>query len=538
MSADIRKQRKQAIAKADEDLLAELGYKQEFRRAFKPIEVFGVAFSIVGLLPSIASVLFYSLPNGGPAAMVWGWAVASCFIFIVGLSMAELASAAPTSGGLYFWTHSFSSPKWRNLLAWIVGYANTTGMIAAIASCDWGAAIQIMAAIGIGSNGSFATTNSRTFGVYVGIVLTHAVVCCLGTNVLARLQNVYVALNILLCLVVIIGLPVATPSELKNNASYALGNFTNLYDWPDSFAFILSFLTPLWTICSFDSTVHISEEVSNAATAVPWAIVWAIGIAGVLGWAVNVTLTFCMGQDLEGIMSSGLGQPMAQIFFNSFGKEGTLAMWSFIIIAQYMMGSSLVLAASRQSFAFARDGALPFSSWLYRMNGYTKTPVNSVWFCAFGAIALGALVFAGTQAVDAVFAISVTALYVAYSIAISARWIWRKENGWTPGPFSLGAWSGLCSFISVSWMMSMSIVFCFPTTKHVNAQGMNYTAVVLGGVLTVSLLWFYLPVYGGVHWFKGPVRTVGEHVPSKWGTELGRDTEVSKEMHFSSDLVT
>ena len=39
MSADIPKQRKQAIAKADEELLAELGYKQEFRRAFKPIEV-------------------------------------------------------------------------------------------------------------------------------------------------------------------------------------------------------------------------------------------------------------------------------------------------------------------------------------------------------------------------------------------------------------------------------------------------------------------------------------------------------------------
>ncbi len=88
----------------------------------------------------------------------------------------------------------------------------------------------------------------------------------------------------------------------------------------------------------------------------------------------------------------------------------------------------------------ARDGALPFSSWLYRMNGYTKTPVNSVWFCALGAIALGALVFAGTQAVNAVFAISVTALYVAYSIPIAARWIWRKENGWTPGAFSLGAW--------------------------------------------------------------------------------------------------
>jgi hypothetical protein len=39
----------------------------------------------------------------------------------------------------------------------------------------------------------------------------------------------------------------------------------------------------IYVIGSFDSTVHISEEASNAATAVPWAIVWAISIAGVSG---------------------------------------------------------------------------------------------------------------------------------------------------------------------------------------------------------------------------------------------------------------
>jgi amino acid transporter len=74
------------------------------------------------------------------------------------------------------------------------------------------------------------------------------------------------------------------------------------------------------------------------------------------------------------------------------------------------------------------------------MNRFTKTPVNTVWFCAIGSISLGALVFAGTQAINAVFSISITALYAAYSIPIAARWIWRKENGWTPGTFSLGAW--------------------------------------------------------------------------------------------------
>lgn len=72
----------------------------------------------------------------------------------------------------------------------------------------------------------------------------------------------------------------------------------------------------------------------------------------------------------------------------------------------------MLLAASRQSFAFSRDGALPFSKWLYRMNNYTGTPVNTVWFVAVFSIILGLLAFAGDAAINAIFSMSVTALYV------------------------------------------------------------------------------------------------------------------------------
>lgn len=107
-----------------------------------------------------------------------------------------------------------------------------------------------------------------------------------------------------------------------------------------------------------------------------------------------------MGSDLEGILNGPIGQPMAQIFYNSFGLKGALALWSFVIVAQfvlltlvspycskrylnrYMMGSSLLLVGSRQTFAFARDGGLPFSRYFYRINRYTRTPVNTVWLDA------------------------------------------------------------------------------------------------------------------------------------------------------------
>jgi amino acid transporter len=53
--------------------------------------------------------------------MVWGWLMSSCLILTIGISMSELASSMPTSGGLYFWTHRLGSPKYRDFLAWMVG---------------------------------------------------------------------------------------------------------------------------------------------------------------------------------------------------------------------------------------------------------------------------------------------------------------------------------------------------------------------------------------------------------------------------------
>ncbi|KAK0473112.1 amino acid/polyamine transporter I [Armillaria novae-zelandiae] len=476
---------KDAVNAADEARLAALGYKQEFKRAFAPLEVFGIAFSIIGLVPSISSVLFYAIPNGGGPAMVWGWAVAGIFILCVALAMAELASSAPTSGGLYYWTYSFSSPRWRNLLCWIVGYMNTIGSIAGVASINWGCAVQVMAAVKIGShNQSFEPTNAQLFGVYVAISLTHVVGCCLGTTVLARLQSVYVALNVLLCFGIIIALPIVTPSEFKNTAHFALGEFVNLNGWTDGFAFILSFLAPLWTIGSFDSSVHISEEASNATTVVPWAIVLAVGIAGVLGWAINMTLAFCMGPDLQAIYDSA--QPMAQILFNGFGQKGTLGIWAIIVLVQYMMGSSILLAASRQTYAFSRDRALPFSNWLYRMNGYTETPVNTVIFDAGFAILLGLLSFAGENAINAVFSISVISLYVAYSIPIAARFI--GQNDFKPWTFSSRNFRYFpIALVAVLFMAFTSVVFMFPTTPQTS--------------------------YGGIYWFTGPIPTLDPMSP-------------------------
>ncbi|THG97090.1 hypothetical protein EW026_g4846 [Hermanssonia centrifuga] len=221
----------------------------------------------------------------------------------------------------------------------------------------------------------------------------------------------------------------------------------------------------------------IAEEATNASVAVPWAIVGACSIAGILGWAINVAIAFCMGNDVDSIMASPIGQPMATL-----------------------------TACSRQIFAFSRDGGLPFSRYLRRINPHTQTPVNSVWFAAFVSLLLGLLAFAGPAAIGAIFSLVVTGQYTAYSIPITCRFFGGAE--WTPGPFNLGRMGFPVAMVALVWMAFSVVILIFPTTVGPTADDMNYTVAVMGGWLILCILYYYFPRYGGVYWFKGPVSTV------------------------------
>lgn len=49
---------------ADEEVLAALGYKPEFKREFSLWTTFCVSFAVLGLLPSFASTLYYVRKTG------------------------------------------------------------------------------------------------------------------------------------------------------------------------------------------------------------------------------------------------------------------------------------------------------------------------------------------------------------------------------------------------------------------------------------------------------------------------------------------
>lgn len=504
---------------ADAALLASLGYKQEFKREFSKFEVFGIAFSIMGVLPSIASTLIYSLPSGGPIAMVWGWLGTCFFIALSGLALGDLASSMPTSGGLYYWTYTMSPKRSRRLLCWLVGYANTLSTTSAVASIDWGCALMIMAAASISTDGNFQPENWHLYLTYAAILFTHAMLTSFGTSFLARMQTVSTVLSAALSISIIIALCTATPTEYRNDAKFALGGWYNESGWNNVAAFMLSMLMAAWTIASYDSAVHISEEAANAATAVPLGIIAAIVSSALLGFGILIAITFNMGMDLDSIINSNVGQPLATILLNSLGKKGTLAIWPFVIITQYFMGASMSLASSRQVFAFSRDGALPFSGWIYRIHNYTQTPVNSAWYSTGISALLGLLGLINAAAVGAIFSLSVIGASIAYAIPVCARLLAPKEQ-FKPGPWYLGDfWSPVVGWSSSLYLAFISVIVCIPSDLPTDAADMNYASLVTGAVFIFSLAWYYFPKYGGVYWFTGPKSNIEDDMMESTTTQ-------------------
>lgn len=130
-----------------------------------------------------------------------------------------------------------------------------------------------------------------------------------------KIQSACIFLNVALVVATVIALPIGKSENAPpiNSGAYVFGQTENLTTWPTGWAFIMAWLSPIWTIGAFDSCVHMSEEATHAARAVPLGIISSAGLCGVLGWLCLAVIAACMSKDIEGTLNSKFGQPMAQV---------------------------------------------------------------------------------------------------------------------------------------------------------------------------------------------------------------------------------
>ncbi|CAG7991484.1 unnamed protein product [Penicillium olsonii] len=478
--------------------LARMGYKQELRRQYSTRQVFAVAFSIMGLVPSIASTLSFSLP-AGPVGMIW----------------ADLASAMPTAGGLYWWTHYLAGEKWKSPLSFLVGYSNTLGLLGGICSVDYTLALMILSCVSISRSDDWTASNGVLYAVFVGLICLHGLCVSMGGRMMPRIQSLSLYLNVALMIATVIALPVGKVARGGSLSSgrFVYGHIDNKTTWPIGWVFMLAWLAPIWSIASFDSCVHMSEEALHAARAVPIGIVGTASSAFVLGFMVLSVIVSTMDPDVSNTINTKFGQPMAQIYYDALGREGALAFMAVMCLVQFLNGLGLTLAASRQAWAFSRDGALPFSRFFSHISKRIRyQPVRMICGIVVACIILGLLCLIDSAAANALFSLFVASNYLSWGTPIFCRLVWGHDR-FQPGEFYTGCFSKAISTVAVVYLSFGIVLSVFPTegphpTRFPNiASNMNYTVVINGFVWVGCMGYYFLFAR---RWYTGPQTTIDE----------------------------
>ncbi|MEV6379040.1 amino acid permease [Streptomyces sp. NPDC051773] len=464
----------------DEAFLRQLGYRNELARRMSPFGNVAISAAVICVLAGCMSLFGYGLGHGGPAVMTWGWVIIGFFTLLLGLSLADVTSRYPTSGGLYFMAHHLGGPRW----AFGVGCLNLLGLWGAIAGIDYGAATFI---------GAFARlqwgiqpTPGTTMAVFGCVLLLHGLLNLGGIRVVDVLNKISLWWQVA-GVTVIVGALALAPAE-HQSAAFVFTQFHNDTGFTSTlYVCLIGALLAGYTFCGYDASTHVSEETKHAQISAPRGIVHAILFSWVAGFVLLAGLLWSI-QDYEATQNSATGVPPAQIFLDVLGVGGAKALLLVVIVAMLFCGNAETLTASRMIYAFSRDEALPGSATWKRVSRGSRIPVPAVWLAVAVPFVLALPALWSPAAYGAITAINAVGMIPACGIPVYLSL--RAGNRARPGVWSLGRWRKPIGWIAVVYAAVITVVLCLPQSAPVTAQSFNYAGVTLVVALLIAwLLW-------------------------------------------------
>jgi amino acid transporter len=510
----------------DERRLAELGYKQDLSRSWSGFSNFAISFSIISILAGCFTNFGAGWNNGGPVSISWSWPILSVCILIIGFTMSELVSAYPTSGGIYWWASKLGGPK----AGFFTGWLNLIGLIAVTAGVSYGCATFIDLTISTYS-ASYASGYSlaRVFVIFLVVLIAASVLNIFSGHLMAIMNNVSVWWHVVgasAIVLILIFIPDQHQSfsyvftERFNNSGFDNGSVTGLPFWLAIVPF--GFLLTQYTITGFDASAHLSEETSSASKAAAKGIWRSIAYSALGGYILLLCVVFAVPNAHGAPDNAGVGAGgVAYIFVQSLGSHWATLVLFISASAQFFCATSCMTSASRMTFAFSRDGAIPGSSQWVRLTA-ARVPARAVMLVGVvsAIVTLPALLEVNIGTPDApliipvafyaVTSIAVIGLYLAFAIPIYLRW--RHGDRFEVGSWNNGAKYKWMNPIAVAEIVIVSLYLMLPFVPGAVPfsddfawKFVNYAPIVTLGALALLAIWWEV---SAKRWFTGPKHTI------------------------------
>jgi len=449
-TSQLRTPNSQALRDAHD--LHHFGYAQELFRTMGGFSNFALSFSIISILTGAVTLYDYGLDKGGPAEMAFGWPLVALFTLAVAASMAELASAFPTSGGMYHWATRLGGPGW----GWFTAWFNIIGLIATIAGVDYGCAQFVTPLVGLNS------TLRGVLAVYAVILVSHGLINHYGIRLVAWLNDFSVTVHIVGVVAIVGALLAFAPKQPVSFFFHAATSTRFPYWW----AFMLGLLQAQWTFTGYDASAHASEETVDPRRRVPWGMINSVVISAVVGYLLLIGLTLSIRSipaALNATDARGNKIPaVIAILQQALGARAGGAMSMLAAMAMWFCGLSCVTSNSRTVYAFARDDGMPLSALWRKVSPKHLTPAPAIWLSVAAALAVS--IYSGAYSV--VTSISTVGLYVSYIIPVILGWRARRAKAWAErGPWHLGRASAAVNIAAILWTVFICSILVMPPNQ-------------------------------------------------------------------------
>lgn len=507
----------------DDARLESLGYRPQLNRVLGLFANFAVAFTYLSPMVGIYSLFVLGVGTGGPAYIWLTWVPVIGMLFVA-LVFGELASHYPIAGALYQYSKFSVGPKY----GWFVGWFYGIALLITVAAVDTGVVGYVTALTDNWFGWKLDPTDHQTILVITVILLAiQTTLNITGAKVMGRVAQfgVYVEIVGTVGIAVILAIHgfhhglgfLFTTQNVQNVASNPLGlDFGG--HWLTGAA-LIAVLAPVYIFYGFESAGDISEETKDAGRQVPRAMRHALIWGGVSSFILIAALLLAMpATDPVGATVKGGGVPFILGQLGSGLQDFLLIL---IIFAFFSCGTSIQGAGSRLAFSYARDGALPGSRWIARVNPRFKTPTNALLSGAAVTVIFVLLVFyspdhdiklgfitypANINALVALVSFGVSGIYLSFLLTAIAAVV-ARARGWVPeGTFRLGRWGWTVSVIAVAYLGLMLLNVVAPTglTSPRGYFNLDWiTLLVMAVVALVGAVYFVIA---------RPDRGVGRHL--------------------------
>ena len=376
------------------------------------LRVLGVGFGLAVIIGNTIGAGIFRAPGSiaeqlpAPTPFLLVWIAGALYAFLGAISIAELGTMIPRSGGQYV----FSRYALGEYAGFIVGWSDW------ISSCGSTAAVSLV--VGTFAVALFPALDGKAVVIAAAVAIVFALLQWRGIVWGSNIQNITSLLKALAFLALIVAAFIFGGEGSLTSSQVSAAPVITLT------AIVLSLQSAIYTYDGWTGVIYFSEEVQDPGRDIPRALFGGVLAIAAIYLLVNVALLYVLPVSQIAGKEFAAGEAATAIF----GRYGDTVFRCLTIMSMLSGINALHLMATRVVFAMSRDGLFTKRAAVVNEGG---TPTISLLLSAL--VALLFIVFG--EKFETVITVLAFFFVVNYILSFVSLFVLRHREPDKPRPY-------------------------------------------------------------------------------------------------------